>query len=119
MSDSLVTIGPFGIGLDGILTWAPILGAVYSTGAGVALIGLGIRVRASPTSLALVAGAVFARTVIGEAPIAGQLAADLLRGHKWAADRLVSEIDRTDFLEPGEAALDPPPGARRRRVWLD
>ena len=34
LSDSLVHIGPFNLGLDGVLAWVPGLGDLYSTLAG-------------------------------------------------------------------------------------
>ncbi|RZJ93461.1 MAG: DUF4112 domain-containing protein, partial [Brevundimonas sp.] len=30
LSDRAIGIGPFGVGLDGLLTWIPIAGLVYS-----------------------------------------------------------------------------------------
>ena len=33
LSDRALGIGPFGIGLDGLLTWIPVVGTVYSVGA--------------------------------------------------------------------------------------
>lgn len=37
LSDRLVGIGPFGIGLDAVLDWIPGLGPIYSAGAGALL----------------------------------------------------------------------------------
>jgi hypothetical protein len=105
LADSLVRFGPFGIGLDGLLTWIPFVGAAYSIGAGAALIGYGLRARAPVTSLVQVLMIVLARSGVGEVPLAGQIAVDLFRGHKWAADLLVKAIDQTLYVEgPKDAA---------------
>jgi len=37
-------------------------------------------------------------------PLAGQIAVDLFRGHKWAADLLVKAIDQTLYVEGPKAA---------------
>lgn len=104
LCDNIVGVGPFGIGLDGMLTWIPVVGALYSLGAGAALIGLGVRARAPLITLAQVATIVLIRSGVGEAPIAGQIIVDLFRGHKWAADLLVRAIDQTLYVD---APADP------------
>ena len=52
LSDRAVGIGPFGIGLDGLLTWVPVVGTVYSVGAAGWLLVQAVRVKASPTTIA-------------------------------------------------------------------
>ena len=104
LADGLVRFGPFGIGLDGLLTWIPFVGAAYSIGAGAALIGYGLRARVPLVSLAQVLAIVLARSGVGEVPLAGQIAVDLFRGHKWAADLLVKAIDQTLYVEGPKAA---------------
>lgn len=99
LTDNLIGFGPFGIGLDGLLTWIPIVGAAYSLGAGAALVGLGLRARVPVTTLVEVALIILARSGIGEIPLAGQIAVDLFRGHKWAADLLVRAIDQSLYLD--------------------
>jgi hypothetical protein len=99
LSDNLIGFGPFGIGLDGLLTWIPIVGGLYSLLAGAALLVAGVRARAPLLTLAEVAAIVLVRSGVGEAPLAGQIAVDLLRGHKWAADLLIKAIDQTLYLE--------------------
>ena len=34
LSDRVIGIGPFGIGMDGLLTWVPVVGTVYTVGTG-------------------------------------------------------------------------------------
>ena len=99
LSDNLIGIGPVGIGLDGMLTWIPVVGGLYSLGAGAALVGAGIRARVPLTTLIQIAAIVLVRSGVGEAPLAGQIAVDLFRGHKWAADLLVRAIDQTLYVE--------------------
>jgi hypothetical protein len=43
LSDSLVHIGPFNLGLDGALAWVPGLGDLYSTLAGGFIVAQGAR----------------------------------------------------------------------------
>ena len=99
LADGLIRFGPFGIGLDGLLTWIPFVGAAYSIGAGVSLLALGARARVPLTVLAQVGAIVVARSGAGEVPLAGQIAVDLFRGHKWAADLLAKSIDQTLYIE--------------------
>jgi hypothetical protein len=99
LADGLISFGPFGIGLDGLLTWIPFVGVAYSVGAGVSLLALGARARVPLTVLAQVGAIVLARSGVGEVPLAGQIAVDLFRGHKWAADLLTKAIDQTLYIE--------------------
>ena len=34
LSDRVIGIGPFGLGLDAMLTWVPVVGTVYTVGTG-------------------------------------------------------------------------------------
>src|ERR1700741_3981904 len=59
LSDNIIGFGRVGIGLDGLLAWVPVVGDIYSIGAGVVLLLLGLRARA-PLSALLGAGALIA-----------------------------------------------------------
>ena len=48
LSDNVVGIGPLGIGLDGLLTWIPGAGELYSLGAGGLIVFDAVRARAAP-----------------------------------------------------------------------
>jgi len=106
LSDNIVSVGPFGIGLDGMLAWVPGLGDAYSLGAGGLLLLLGLRARAPFVSLMQVAALVGLRSVVGGAAIpflgpiyaAAGAAVDLFRGHKMSADLLIKAIDRTFYV---------------------
>jgi hypothetical protein len=119
LADNLIGVGPVRIGLDGMLTWIPIVGAAYSLGAGAALIAAGVRARAPIGALAKVAAIVLARSGIGEAPIAGQIAVDLFRGHKWAADILTRAIDQTLYVEGAKDPTGPQYAAATATARMD
>jgi hypothetical protein len=125
LSDNLVGIGPFGIGLDGLLAWVPVAGELYSLGAGAALITEGYRARVAPAVLTQAAVLVSIRTLANIFPVVGGVVVDLFRGHRMAARILVKAIDETLYIE-GEHSLDHPQyaetlarirtGEERRRV---
>ena len=99
LADNIVRIGPFGVGLDGLLTWIPLVGLAYSLGAGAILIGSGLRARVSPSVLMAAVGILVLRSGVGEIPFVGQIAVDLARGHRWAAKLLAKAIDETLYLD--------------------
>ena len=47
LSDNLIRIGPWGLGLDGVLAWVPVAGTLYSVGSGDLLIYEAVQARAS------------------------------------------------------------------------
>ena len=104
LSDSLVRFGRFGVGLDGLLTWIPVVGLLYSLGAGAVLLGSGVRARAPVSALVAATGILLLRSGVGEIPLVGQLAVDLVRGHRWAAKLLTKAIDETLYVEGRDAA---------------
>ncbi|HEY5071853.1 MAG TPA: DUF4112 domain-containing protein [Caulobacteraceae bacterium] len=106
LSDSLVKLGPFSIGLDGILDWIPGAGEIYSVAAGAFLIVQGARARVGLPTLAAAAGLMGARTLITAIPLAGPLAADLLTMHKWSARLIAKAIERR--IAAGAAATPRP-----------
>ncbi len=106
LSDRLIGLGPFGVGLDAVLSLipVPVVGAVYSGAAAAALMVQAVRARASPgvlfhmavllaidTLLDLPAG-----TPLG--PFSG-LADTLFTGHKWSANLLLKHMDDTVYVE--------------------
>jgi hypothetical protein len=125
LSDNLIGVGPFGIGLDGILAWIPGVGEIYSMGAGAALVAQGYRARVPASVLAQAAVLVSVRTLSNIFPILGGVFVDVFRGHRMAANMLVKAIDNTLYIE-GEHSLDHPQyadtlarihsGQERRRI---
>ena len=135
VSDRLVGMGPFGIGLDGLLGAIPVLGeflgAIYSVGAGVMLVFHGWRARASAAVLFQVAVLVSLRTLSNFIPFAGGVVDMLFTAHRWSADLILANMDRSLYIEGGRAAAERAPeyhallerirsGEERRRVvFLD
>jgi hypothetical protein len=134
ISDNVVGFGPFGIGLEGILEFVPVVGEIYSLAAGLMLILQGIRVRAPILMLAWGTFLILLRTVIGaidDIPfigllppgIMGDVVAGFFRAHRMVATMLVAEIDQTLYIEghrrdPENADIIASirSGAERRRV---
>ena len=99
VSDRLIGVGPFGVGLDGLLGWIPGFGAVYSIGAGGFLLFHGARVRAPLSVLAQVAVLIGANTLSNFVPTAGGLVDMLFTAHKWSANLLLRHMDNTLYVE--------------------
>ena len=94
LSDGLLRIGPFNLGLDAALSWIPGLGEAYSAGAAAFLILQGARAGVPATTLVAAAALMGGRTIITAIPIAGTAAADLLTAHRWSARMILAAIDR-------------------------
>ncbi|HZL00289.1 MAG TPA: DUF4112 domain-containing protein [Caulobacteraceae bacterium] len=94
LSDGLIRIGPWGLGLDGVLSWIPGLGEIYSAGAAAFLLVQGLRARVPVSTLAIAAALMGGRTLITAIPLAGPVVADLLTMHRWSARLIVRAIDR-------------------------
>jgi hypothetical protein len=99
LSDNVVGIGPLGIGLDGLLTWIPGAGELYSLGAGLLLIFDGVRARASPMVLLQMTAIIAIDTLAGAAGKLGKIADVLFTGHKWSADMLLHHMEDTIYFE--------------------
>ena len=105
LSDNLVKIGPWGIGLDGVLAWVPGANLIYSVGAGGLLIYEGIKSGASGWTLARMGAYVAANSAMAEIPLLGWAADTLFRGHLMAANALQKDI------EARHGPADPRPGS--------
>ncbi len=93
LSDSLVRLGPFSLGIDGVLSWVPGLGDVYSTVAGGFIVVQGARAGVPGPVLAGAVLLLGCRTAVGAVPLAGSVFADFFTAHKWAAAMIVRAID--------------------------
>ena len=94
LSDGLLRLGPFRLGIDGVLSRIPGVGEVYSGAAAVYLLVQGARARV-PLSTLILAGALMGgRTLITAVPLAGPAAADLLALHGLSARLIARAIDR-------------------------
>ena len=109
-SDRLVGLGPFSVGLDGLLAWVPVAGTLYSLAAGAWLLAEGARMRASTWTMARMLFYVGFRTLSSTVPLEGWLVDFLFRGHLFAANALQKDIARR-FGAPSREAVDE---ARRR-----
>ena len=94
LSDNIFRVGPMSIGLDGVLSWIPAVGELYSAGAAIFLIGQGLRARIDVGTLVICGALMASRTLITAIPLAGPIASDLLTMHKWSARLIVAAIDR-------------------------
>ncbi|HEX8232583.1 MAG TPA: DUF4112 domain-containing protein [Caulobacteraceae bacterium] len=103
LSDRLFSIRGFGVGLDGLLAWVPVVGDAYSLGAGAYLLAQGYRVRASKTTLLKMAGMIGLDALFDTVPVLGYAADTWFRAHARSARLLQEEIDRTHFVDDSEA----------------
>ncbi len=112
LSDSLVRLGPFSLGIDGVLSWVPGLGDIYSTAAGAFIVIQGARAGVSSSVLGGAAMLLLLRTGVGVIPVAGSAFADFFTAHKWAAAMVVRAIDAQLAAEANGASppdASPPP----------
>lgn len=95
LSDRVVGVGPFGVGLDGILTWIPGAGIVYSAGASAYLLYLALGARVSPGTLARMVGYLGLDMLVSDLPIPGlsDLADLFWQGHLMAANAMQKDIE--------------------------
>lgn len=94
LSDNIVRIGPFSLGFDGVLSWIPAVGEIYSLGAGAFILVQGLRAGVPASVLARAACILGLRTLGDAVPFAGPLFADVFTAHKWAANMVVRAIDQ-------------------------
>ena len=109
LSDDLVPLGPFGIGLDGVLAWVPGANVLYSVGAGAILLYEGFRGGCSGFTLVRMGLYLTANSAMAEVPIVGWAMDTLFRGHFMAARALQKDVERRF------GAAEMPVGWARRR----
>src|ERR1700739_1656959 len=80
LSDDLIPLGPWGLGLDGVLAWVPGANTIYSVGAGGLLLYEGIAAGASAFTLARMAAYIAANSATTEVPVIGWALDTLFRG---------------------------------------
>ncbi|MFN3670216.1 MAG: DUF4112 domain-containing protein [Brevundimonas sp.] len=106
LSDRVLGVGPFGIGLDGLLTWIPVVGTVYSVGAAGWLLVQAAQARAAPGTLLRMVGYLgldSTATAVGEViPFAPDVVDMLFPGHLMAAKALQKDIETTHWVEANE-----------------
>lgn len=96
LSDGIIRIGPWGLGLDGILAWVPIPGVseAYSAIAGAFILIQGARARVPLHVLIVAAGLLASNTLIEAIPLGGAIASDIFLAHKWSARMVCKAIER-------------------------
>lgn len=102
LSDRAIGIGPFGVGLDGLLTWIPVIGTVYSVGAAGWLLTQAVRAKASPGTIMQMVGYLGVDVATGEVPVAGDVVDFFFPGHLMAAKTLQKHIETTHWVEASE-----------------
>lgn len=116
LSDRVIGFGPFGVGLDGLLTWIPGAGILYSAGAGLFLLWSAARGGASFTTLAKMAGFLGVDMLLSDVPVVGDIADVLWQGHLMAATTMQKDIETRHGVPDGlDSVLHRP---RRRRTGL-
>jgi hypothetical protein len=93
LSDNLIPIGPWGLGLDGVLAWIPGANTFYSVGAGALLIYEAIWAKASAWTMVRMAIYLLANSAMTEVPLIGWALDTLFRGHFMAAGALQKDIE--------------------------
>jgi hypothetical protein len=111
VADRVVRLGPFSIGIDGLLAPVPVVGTLFSLVAGLWLMFEGVRAGASRFTLARMVFYIGLRTLASALPIEGWLFDVLFRGHMLAANALQRDIARR-FGVPSDAM----PQSRSRPV---
>ncbi len=103
LSDGIVRLGPFSIGIDGILSWIPAVGELYSTAAAAFILAQGIRAGVPVGTLLGCAALMGGRTLISAVPLAGPAIADVFVAHRWSAQIIVRAIDARLARNPNTA----------------
>jgi hypothetical protein len=104
LSDNIVGVGPFGVGMDAALNFLPNIGKVnpgvaYSGLAGALLVFQGIRAHAAAMVLVQMSAILIVDTLAPMFGKAGAVADALFTGHKWAADMLLKHMEETIYFE--------------------
>jgi hypothetical protein len=94
LSDRLVGIGPWGLGLDGLLAWVPVAGTLYSVGAAGLLLYDAITIGASRATLLRMVAYLGIDSVSSGVPVLGWAVDTLFTGHAFAARALQRDIER-------------------------
>ena len=104
LSDNLIPLGSWGIGLDGALAWIPGANTIYSVGAGALLVYEALKAEAAAWTIARMVAYLVANSAMTEVPLVGWAMDTLFRGHLMAARALQKDIEArfgAPPLEPG------------------
>ena len=106
VADRLIGLGPFSIGIDGLLAPVPLAGTAFSLLAGLWLVVLGVKARAGAFTLFRMICYVGFRTLVSIVPLEGWLVDILFRGHMLAANALQRDIAARYDKPAAEAIAD-------------
>jgi len=107
LSDELIKIGPWGIGLDGALAWIPGANVAYSVGAGGLLMYEAVQAKATPATLARMGLYLAANTAMDGVLVVGWAMDTIFRGHAMAAKALQKDIEARHGLPAGAPTREP------------
>lgn len=93
LSDNLIRIGPWGLGLDGVLAWVPVAGTLYSVGSGALLIYEAVQARASAWTITRMAAYMVVNSAMSDVPVVGWAMDTLFRAQAMAANALQKDIE--------------------------
>lgn len=94
LSDGLLGVGPFKLGIDGVLAWVPVAGTIYSVGAAALLLREAIEAGAGKHTIARMGAYLAADSVSSSVPILGWAVDTLFPGHAMAARALQRDIEK-------------------------
>lgn len=94
LSDRVIGMGPWGIGIDGVLAWVPVAGTVYSVGAAGLLLNEALQAGASRATLVRMGAYLGLDSVASGVPLLGWAVDTLFTGHAFAARALQKDIER-------------------------
>ena len=94
LSDRLIGVGPWGIGIDGVLAWVPVAGTIYSVGAAGLMLNEAFQAGASRATLLRMAAYLGVDSVSSGVPLVGWALDTLFTGHAFAARALQKDIER-------------------------
>lgn len=92
LSDRLVGIGPFGLGIDGVLAWVPGAGTIYSVGAAGLLISEALQAGVSRKTLIKMACYLGLDSISSGVPVVGWAVDTVFPGHAMAATALMKDV---------------------------
>ena len=105
LSDNMIKVGPWGVGLDGMLAWVPGVGTAYSLGAGGLLLYEASQAGVSKATLGKMAAWLAADSAFSGVPVVGWAIDTFFRGHRMAAKILQKDIERRHGRPP-DAGLE-------------
>jgi hypothetical protein len=94
LSDRVIGVGPWGLGVDGVLAWVPVAGTAYSLGAAAFLLSEAFAADAARGTLLRMAAYLGIDTLSSGVPVIGWAVDTLFTGHAYAARALQKDIER-------------------------